>query len=391
MRFVRHPVLSLGFRPFYLLAAIFAAVAIPIWMGIYLGAISPGSYLNGFLWHSHEMVFGFAVAVISGFLLTAVRNWTGLATPSGGPLAALVVLWLLGRVLMLLGSPIVAAVADFLFLPALGLSVAIPISRSRNRRNFKVIIVVAGLAMTNLSFHLAQFGVLPGGVGRLSIIVALDIIVILIVVIGGRVIPAFIGNAVPSAKPRHILSVEVLVFGSLLLILAAEISTAWYAVPGWIWFGLFSVAAISNIVRLLLWDPFKTRHNTLLLMLPVAYAWIPVSLSLRAMAELPLGISTALGLHALTIGAIASLMVAMMTRSALGHTGRTLKAGYIEIGAFLLLQLAAIMRILPGFIWPQHYQLYLNSSVVLWSLAFGIFLFGYWTALTRVRVDEAAS
>jgi uncharacterized protein involved in response to NO len=138
---------------------------------------------------------------------------------------------------------------------------------------------------------------------------------------------------------------------------------------------------------LLLWQPLQTRHNALLWMLPVAYAWIPVALLLRALAVMPIGVSVTAAFHALTVGAMASLMMAMMTRSALGHTGRALKAGRIEIGAFLLLQAAAIVRILPGLIWPQNYQAYFVGSATLWSSAYAVFLFGYWTALTRPRID----
>ncbi len=147
------------------------------------------------------------------------------------------------------------------------------------------------------------------------------------------------------------------------------------------------VAAIAHIIRLLLWDSLKTRRNALLWMLPVAYAWIPVSLMLRAFAALPMGLSVTVAFHALTIGAIASLMVAMMTRSALGHTGRKLKAGRIEISAFLLLQAATIVRIVPGLVWPQNYQAYVAGSATLWSFAFGIFALGYWKILTRPRIE----
>ena len=381
------PVFALGFRPFYLLAAIFGLVALPGWMGTYFGIIPPSGYLNGIAWHSHELVFGFATAVIAGFLLTAVRNWTGQPTPSGGALATLVLLWLLGRALMLTGPAILAAVVDLAFLPALGLAIAIPIGRSRNVRNFKVIVVLGGLATANLGFHLAQLGVLSIDIGRLSVIAALDIIVILMAIVAGRVIPAFTANALSAVHPRIVPAIEVVALGSLILVLVAEVSSYWYHIPNSAWFGLLVVATVAHITRLLLWQPLQTRHNALLWMMPVAYAWIPVALLLRALAVMPIGVSVTAAFHALTVGAMASLMMAMMTRSALGHTGRALKAGRIEIGAFLLLQAAAIVRILPGLIWPQNYQAYFVGSATLWSSAYAVFLFGYWTALTRPRID----
>lgn len=383
------PVFLLGFRPFYLVAAVFAVVALPVWIGSFFGAIPAGAYLGGIAWHSHEMVFGFATAVIAGFLLTAVRNWTGLPTPSGGVLAALALLWVSGRLLVAAGPPIVAAIADLAFLPALATAIAIPITRSRNVRNFKVLAVLGGLMIANGGFHLAELGVLPSAFSRISIIAALDVIVILITIVAGRVIPAFIGNAVPTARPKSIYVVEVAAVLPLLIILALGPGSFWISVPVSIWIGLLLIAAVAHIIRLLLWDPFQTRRNALLWMLPVAYAWVPTALLLRAGAALPmLGIPASAAFHALTIGAIASLMVAMMTRSALGHTGRVLKAGPIEIATFLMLQAAALVRVVPGIFWPQHYQAYVIGSATLWSLAFAIFIMGYWTILTRPRIDE---
>jgi uncharacterized protein involved in response to NO len=387
-RFTSLAVFAIGFRPFYLLAAIFAVVTLPVWMGFYFGLIPPGGYLIGFAWHSHEMVFGFAAAVIAGFLLTAVRNWTGQPTPAGGALAALAALWLLGRVLMLTGPPPLAMLVDLVFLPVLGLAVAIPIVRSRNARNLKLLVVLGGLTLANLGFHLVQLGILPVSVGQQSIISALDIIVILMAVIAGRVIPAFTQNALPDARPKRLFIIEVVALGSLVLILVADVGKYWLHVPDLIWSGLFLVAAIAHFIRLILWDPFRTRRNALLWMLPVAYTWIPVSLMLRAFAALPMGVSVTVAFHALTIGAIASMIVAMMTRSALGHTGRELKAGRVELAAFLLLQAAVIVRIVPGLIWPQNYQAYMAGSAILWSLAFGIFVLGYWKILTRPRIGE---
>ena len=381
------PIFALGFRPFYLLAIILAAVALPVWLGVYFGIIAPSGYLSGIAWHSHEMLFGFVVAVIAGFLLTAVRNWTGMPTPSGIALSVLAGIWLLARILMWTGPAALAAVVDLTFLPALAVAIAIPIARSRNRRNFKVLLILVGLGGANLAFHLTMLGVLPVGVDRLSIVVTLDIIMILMAIMAGRVIPAFTRNAVPGAHPRQALGIEVLALGSLVLILIAEISSFWFAIDTMLWCALFATAAIMHAIRLLLWQPFRTRHDPLLWMLPVAYAWIPVALFFRAVAMLPTGIPETVAFHALTTGAMASLMTAMMTRSALGHTGRELKAGGIEINVFLLIQAAALTRIVPGLIWPRHYPTYMTVSAGLWSLAFIVFLSRYWSILSRSRID----
>lgn len=377
---------ALGFRPFYLLAAIFALLAVPLWIASYTGWWQWGGYLQGLSWHSHEMVFGFAPAVICGFLLTAVRNWTGQPTLSGAGLAMLAALWVVARLAALTGPGLLAALLDSAFLPMLAVAIAIPIWRSKNVRNFKILVVLAGLSATNIVYHLAGLSLLPVGLSRVAITVALDIITILMAIVGGRVIPAFTANAVPSAKPRHIKSIEVLALGSLVLILAADSTGYWHSLTWSAWFTLLVLAAVAHGIRLWLWQPQRTMGNPLLWMLPVAYAWIPVSLALRALAQLS-ALPPAAAIHALTIGAISSLMVAMMARSALGHTGRNLRAGWVEISTFLLVQAAAIMRVAATLFPATFYRDAVVVSGILWSLAFGIFLLRYVAVLTRPRID----
>ena len=168
---------ALGFRPFYALAALFAVFAIIYWLLSYYGVAVPQAYLAGVFWHGHEMVYGFAVAVMTGFLLTAVRNWTGLSTPTGWALAALAMLWVLGRILVLTGPALIAAFVDILFLPALLVSVAIPIVRSRNRRNYKILVILALLAVAHVVYHMAFLGSFPSWLNRTSIIVAIEVMV----------------------------------------------------------------------------------------------------------------------------------------------------------------------------------------------------------------------
>jgi len=377
---------ALGFRPFYLLAALFAAWALPWWMASYSGALHLGGYLQGMNWHSHEMIFGFVPAVIAGFLLTAARNWTGQPTPSGAKLGMLAALWLVARVAAVTGPAPVAALLDMAFLPTLGVLVAIPVWRSRNVRNFKVLLVLSLLAAANIAYHLSYLNWLPAYVMPHALAAALDIVTILMAIIGGRVIPAFTANAVATAKPRHVKSVEVVALGSLVLILAADVWTIWQPLTSSAWAVLFALAAVAHGVRLVLWQPHRTLHNMLLCMLPAAYAWIPVSLALRAAGQV-WGISPGAATHALTIGAIASLMMAMMTRSALGHTGRKLSAGWTETSAFLLLQFAAIVRVGATFVPGLYYSNAVITAGFLWLLAFATFLLRYWAILTRPRID----
>jgi len=384
--FANLPLLALGFRPFYLVAAIFAVAAVPAWLLSYAGGIQLGDYLRGVIWHSHEMIFGFAPAVIAGFLLTAVRNWTGRPTPIGAPLAGLATLWLVARILMLSGPANFAALIDILFLPVLGIAVAIPIWRSRNSRNYKVLAVLTVLTLANACYHLAGLAVLPIGFARVSMTAALDVIAILIAIIGGRVIPAFIGNAVKGSNPRHSVSVEIASIGALVVILIIGVMAPWIPVSNNVWFSLFIIAAVGQGVRLLLWQPLRARGNPLLWMLPAAYAWLPISLALRAL-ELQSIISTGAAVHAFTVGAIASMMVAMMMRSALGHSGRALVAGPAEIGVFALLQMSAAVRVLAASIVPGIYREAMIVAGVLWTLAFAVFLLRYWPILTRPRID----
>ena len=179
-------VLQLGFRPFYTLGAIFAIAAMILWLCAFAGFSGTGVYLHGVVWHSHEMLFGFAVAVIAGFLLTAVRNWTGLPTPTGAALAMLAALWLAARLLIILGPAPLAAFLDVLFLPALALAIAGPILRSKNKRNYKVLAIVLALAGSHGVFHLASLGYTDVWLSRTSLFVSIDIVIILMSIVGGK-------------------------------------------------------------------------------------------------------------------------------------------------------------------------------------------------------------
>lgn len=378
--------LALGFRPFYLLAAIFAVIALPLWIGTYTGASFPGGSLPGLIWHTHEMIFGFATAVMAGFLLTAVRNWTGRPTPTGMMLASLVALWLVGRLLMFTGPMQAAAAVDLLFLPAIGIAIAVPVWQSRNTRNFKLLAIIAALTLINALFHLASLKVLPAAMLMTAPVLALDVIALLLAIMGGRVIPAFTNNAIQAANARHDWRVELVAVGSLVLIALLDVAGLWLQIPRTAWAVLLGVATIAHSVRLALWMPQRTIKQPLLLMLPVAYSWLPISFALGVFVQIG-DIPRAIPAHALTIGAMSGLMLAMMTRSALGHTGRPLSAGWAEITAFVLLQLAALVRVCGALLAPEFYRHTVIASGTLWALAFAVFLVAYWPILTRPRVD----
>jgi uncharacterized protein involved in response to NO len=377
---------SLGFRPFYLLAAIFAVAAVLHWLLSFTGAYNAGGYLQGIFWHSHEMVFGFSIAVMTGFLLTAVRNWTGLPTPTGLALGALVALWLAGRVLITTGPPTLAALVDVAFVPTLIIAIAVPIIKSRNQRNYKILALLALIALTHVIYHLASVGPLPAWLAYTTIITAIDLIIIVFAIVAGRVIPAFTRNAIPGSDPRTVKWLEVISFGSLVLIILTRVGSDWVSIPAMIPTTIIVVAAVSQAFRLALWQPWLTLGNPLLWMMPVAYSWLPITLFLRVLAAHSV-IGQGAWIHALTTGAISGLMLAMMMRSSLGHTGRPLVASGLDMTAFLLLQLAAIVRVAASLFASGSYRMVVILSGAIWILAFSVFLISYLPMLVRPRVD----
>jgi len=375
----RVPLFFLGFRPFYLLAAMLAAGAVPWWLIQYRLGFQAGA-LPGMAWHGHEMLFGFAAAVIVGFLFTAARNWTGLPTPTGGLLAALAALWLAGRVLLLTGPGWLAALADVAFLPAAALALWIPLQRTRNRNRFMIGILLL-LALCNLGFHLAATGLVAAAPGTFTR-AAMFLVVFLVAIMAGRVVPSFTRNALPSARIRTSPALDRAAMIALALALAASAA----GLRGWLPAGLALAAAVLHVARLWSWDPWCTRTRPILWILHLSYAWIPVGLILTAGAAVDLWPELA-AVHALGTGVIGGMIVGMITRTALGHTGRPLHAGAAETAAYVLVHMAALLRVFPLLIAPAVYPLALVVSGGLWSAAFVIYLVRYAPMLARARAD----
>jgi uncharacterized protein involved in response to NO len=382
-------VLALGFRPFYLLAAAYGACALPLWVVAWRGSLHIDSHLGAYAWHAHEMLFGFAGAVIAGFLLTAARNWTGRSTASGARLGALVLLWLAGRVLNLTGPSGIAALFDAAFLPACAAVLAVPIVRSRNYRNLFVVPVLVALGLVNLLHHGSLLGWSTVGsyLQGSATYAGAGLIALLMTVIGGRVIPSFSANAVRGLRPRTSPALEWLVVGLMALLPVVDLVAGPLALSAELCVALFAIAGAAQLVRLAGWQPWRTRRNGLLLMLPLAYLWLPVYLMLRAFAYSGGMLLLPVALHALLVGGMASLMLAMMTRSALGHTGRPLRAGRVEIIAFWSMQAAALVRVAGPTAWPVANDLWIPLAGGLATLALATFAIGYWPILTRPRVD----
>ncbi|NMQ26597.1 NnrS family protein [Candidatus Accumulibacter phosphatis] len=371
---------ALGFRPFYLLASIFAALSIPLWIAQYAGYL-PAALAHSPAWHGHEMLFGYTLAVIVGFLFTASRNWTGQPTPSGAALLAFALLWVAGRVLMLTPYAMAAAIANAALPVAAAIALAIPLWKSRNQRNYFFVPLLMLLGAAVLAMHLSWLGLLAWP-ERASLLVGLDMVLFIIAVMGGRVIPMFTNNGIPGTlATRHPL-IEKLALGSVLLLLVADVLPA----PAALITIIALTAALAHAARLYLWQPWRTLRTPLVWVLHAAYAWIVVYLVLRASAALGL-VAEALALHALTIGAIGGMTLGMMTRTARGHTGRPLVADRYEIAAFVLVLCAALIRVFGGMIFPDAYLGTLIGSGICWSLAFTLYAIRYWPVLSRARLD----
>lgn len=371
---------QLGFRPFYLLASVFAALSIGLWATQFAGWL-PRAYLQGPLWHAHEMLFGFALAVIVGFLFTAGRNWSGQPTPTGLPLAALAVLWVAGRILVLTPFAWAAAVVNAAFPLACAVALAIPLVTARNRRNYFFIGLLLMLSGASFAFHLSALGIIrtPAWIG---IQVALDVLLFIMAVMGGRVIPMFTNNGVSGANATRRPLVEKAALGSLVALLVVDA----FGLPPLVVLAIAIPAALAHLARWLLWRPWKTLGSTLVLVLHVAYAWIPVHLALRALA-LPGWVSSSIATHALTVGAAGGLIIGMMVRTARGHTGRILRADRIDTASFVLVLVAALVRVLVPLIAPSQTVAAVLCSAAAWTLGFGLYAAHYWPMLTRPRLD----
>jgi uncharacterized protein involved in response to NO len=371
---------ELGFRPFYLLASVFAALSIPLWALQFSGLLSH-AYLAGPVWHGHEMLFGFALAVIVGFLFTAGRNWTQQPTPSGLVLAALAALWVAARVLVLTPFGWAAALVNVAFPLAAAVALAIPFLRAGNRRNYFFVGLLLLMSVAAAFVHLAQLGVtrIPAWAG---LQLGLDLVLFIVSVMAGRVIPMFTNNAVPGAAAGRKPFVEKAALGLVLALTAADVAGL-NGVPLAL---LAALACVAHAVRWALWQPWKTRKVPLVWVLHLAYVWVPVHLALRAFAEMGIG-SASGATHALTVGAMGGLIIGMMTRTARGHTARPLRADRFDICCYGLVLLAAVVRVAIPLLTPALTLVAVQWSAALWSAAFGLYAVRYWPVLTRARLD----
>ena len=383
------PLLRLGFRPFFLGGAVFSVLAIFIWLLMYKGTINLQPLGGIYWWHTHEMIFGFGCAIIAGFLLTAVQNWTGTRGAQGSILLFLFFLWLSGRLLVLfpnLLGEVLTTLIDLTFLPAVALVLAKSILAVKQYRNLFFVPLLLLFTIANLEMHLSIYypeifsTIFSAYTGVLLVTFLMSIMV-------GRVTPMFTANGTKTAKVIPIAWLEIATNGSLgviLLLLLLQPALGFHDT----YFGLFLiVSGIFQTMRWLRWKPWITFCVPLLWSMHLAIKFIAYGLILLGLSYLIPEIPSQHFWHLLTIGGMGGLILAMISRVSLGHTGRTLSSPHIMSYAFILITLAAIVRAVGPWVLPNKTMLFIDISGTFWLLAFGIFVFTYGPMLMSARKD----
>lgn len=376
------PVFQTGFRPFFLLAGLFMVLALSAWLWVFAGDGNAPDYYGPVGWHAHEMLFGYTVAVIAGFLLTAVRNWTGMGTASGGKLVVLVTLWLLGRLVPWLDTLVpnwLIAAVDLLFLPALAFVITMPLIRQNQKRNYVFILLIGLMFFANALVHAQLLGLTLTS-ARLGIDTMVYLVVLLIVIMGGRVIPFFTESGVKGVSVKKRLWIEILSIASFLVLALfdlMELSTRYIAVAA-------TVTAILHLLRMAGWFDKRILVVPLVWVLHSAYAWLIVGFILKS---LDASLYASQALHAYTAGGIGIMTLGMMSRVALGHTGRPLEVKPVITLSFVLINIAVLIRVIsPIFLLGVYVQL-ASYAGILFVLAFVPFVWIYSPILLSSRND----
>lgn len=380
------PLLRLAFRPFFLCAGFAAITLLAAWLYIFAHG-GPASIYGAIPWHAHEMLFGFTVAVIAGFLLTAEKNWTGLQTLQGSWLGMLVLLWLAGRIAPWLPLPLwLIAMIDLAFLPLLALAMIRPIVRTAQYQHLVFIVIVLVLFIANILFHVG-YQQPNWHTTHTGIQLAWMSIILLITVMGGRVIPFFIERGTPHiGKTRTYRAIEIAAMIALIAWMLSALFTLDTIYIAW----LAAIAGVLQLARLWGWHLAALWRVPMLWILFLGYSWIPIGLFLYAYAGMTNSAFSS-ALHAFTAGAIGLLTVGMMSRVALGHTGRDITASTTITMAFVLITLGSLVRVfgplIPATGMENHYALLINLAGGFWTAGFIVFVYAYFPVLTRPRVD----
>jgi uncharacterized protein involved in response to NO len=384
----RFALFQYGFRPFFLFAGLHALVFIPLWLWIHLHASAPLMMLPPQFWHGHEMLYGFVCAAVAGFLLTAVPSWTGSRGFAGWPLIALSTVWIAGRAAFLVGDYLptwALVVIELSFLPAVAALLAPPLLRARNR-NTPMLVVLGVLWLIDAAFMTALTRGDPLLAQR-ALHAAINLVLILVTVIGGRVVPSFTANALRGRSGTVAISTRTwLERGVIVLMVAIAIVDAIGAHP-LVSGALAALAALAHAWRLAGWQGLKTLRAPILWALHVGYAWLPIGLALKALWLL-VGLSWAFNwIHAFTMGVFGTMILAVTTRASLGHTGRPLVVSPFIAAAYLVLAAATIVRLWAAPLEVLGYSSALKVAGGLWCIAFALYLLVYTPVLIRPRVD----
>ncbi len=374
---------ALGFRPFFVLAGTGAVALLALWLLLWHRSMVPEAYYGRIGWHSHEMLFGYAAAVVAGFLLTAVRNWTGIDTPSGAPLAGLASVWLAGRLLPWVpgAAPGLLALVDLAFLPLVALALARPLWRGANRVNRLFLPLVLAMALANTLVHVEALGWVAG-TARRGTDLMLDLVLLLLIWVAGRVLPFFTERAISGAHPVRRVWVERAGFALVIALAVLHLAGLLGAPVAFVSIGLGLVQSL----RIAGWHHPRVWQIPILWVLYTGMGWLAAGFLLQGLAALGLFPGT-LATHALTAGAIGVTTLGMMARVALGHTGRPLRSKPPVNAAFVLVNLAAAARVLGPWTVPGWYLSWILLAGLFWVLAFGIFSAVYLPILVRPRVD----
>ncbi len=380
--------LALGFRPFFLAAGVWALFSLLVWLAMLNAWLPFNVYYGATAWHAHEMLFGYAAAVIAGFLLTATRNWTGMPTASGAELAGLVLLWLAARTSSLLALPGgVTAVLDVAFPTALALSLRRPLWQGPNPVNRVFVGLLGGMGLAALLVHLEALDLVRGTAAAGNQLM-LGVVLLVLLLVTGRVMPFFTRAALDDARPRSSRTLEALTFVlAVAWVLAETVGRLWPGIAAAPWIAALALAlAMVQIKRLAGWHDRRVWGIPILAVLYSGYLWLILGLFLVGLSHLGL-LGPSQAQHALTVGTLGVLTLGMMSRVTLGHTGRVMGAGSPMIVAFVALNLAAALRVLGPLAGPGAYQLWIQLSGALWLLAFGLFLWVHAPMLVRPRID----
>ena len=381
--------LSYGFRPFFLGAALFAGLAVLFWIALFAGRAKSEFLYPPREWHVHEMLFGYLPALIAGFLLTAMPNWTDRMPLRGWPLLCLFLVWLAGRVLVVapLAGVSSAAVVDGSFLVLLAVYVWREVAAAGAWDRAPIAVLVSCYACANIFFH---FSALRGAPTDFPERFALSVMTLMLTVIGGRLTPTFTREFLADRNIAKLPEVFSLADGVAIVLVLAGVIT-WVLQPESVWAGaLLMLAGVASVVRLLRWGGWRTWREPLVLVLHVGYGWVGLYLIALGASILGIGLSTANAVHVLTSGAMGTMTLAVMTRASLGHTGRGRHADWLTVVIYLLVNVGALLRIFtPNAETPTALtHTMLGLSALSWSGAYLLFALVYGPYLVRPSLDE---